>query len=168
MTKSGKILYAEHDGAFILKLEGDVRLNLCTTLDSFINTMFTRPDFMSVLIDLSDAEGLDSTTLGLLAKLSIEAQQRFRFRPVIFCENSDIIRLLDSMGFSDVFDIQNQQIDAIPDLGELPLRTSSEELVKQKVIEAHRILAGLSADNKLKFKELLEALDPDAAGCKGC
>lgn len=162
--KQGKILFAEHDGAYILRLQGDVRLNLCTALDSFIADMFASQNFLSIMIDLSEAEGVDSTTLGLLAKLSIESQQQHNFRPVIFSDNDDITRLLESMGFHEVFDIRPQAMGDVCELGELPANTSSEAQVNARVVEAHRILCELNYDNKLKFQELLQVLDNDC-GC---
>ncbi len=68
----GKILAASHHGAYVIRLEGDVRLTLCTTIDEYFQKMFSDPEFASVWLDLCDAEGIDSTTLGLLAKLELQ------------------------------------------------------------------------------------------------
>ena len=74
----GRILVAGQDGAFVIKLVGDVRLTLCTTLDEFFDEMLSVEGFASVVVDLSDALNVDSTTLGLLAKLAIKAKERDR------------------------------------------------------------------------------------------
>ena len=71
----GKILVAQQGGAFVIKLAGDVRLTFCTTLDEFFDRMFAEPNFASVIIDLCEAENIDSTTLGQLAKLAITAKR---------------------------------------------------------------------------------------------
>ena len=63
--QEGKILAASHDGAYVIRLEGDVRLTLSTTIDEYIQRMFQDPAFASVWVDLCEAEGIDSTTLGL-------------------------------------------------------------------------------------------------------
>lgn len=158
MSTAGYIQYAEHKGTYVLKLVGDVRLDLCTTLDTFIQNMFAVNEFVGVMIDLCEADGLDSTTLGLLAKISIESQKRGFDKPVIFCDNSDIIRLLESMSFSDVFSIHTSALQDISELDNLPECEGDECQVRDKVIEAHRILANLSKENALKFKDLLDAL----------
>lgn len=158
MSTSGYIKYVEHNGAYILKLVGDVRLDLCTTLDAFIKGMFASTGFVSVMIDLCEAEGLDSTTLGLLAKISIESQKQGFDRPIIFCTNQDLLRLLDSMSFSDVFNIQSIALQDLSQLDYLPECSGDECEIRDKVIEAHKILANLSRENELKFKNLLEAL----------
>ena len=41
--------------------------------------MFDDPEFASVWVDLCEAEGIDSTTLGLLAKLALTGERTFRF-----------------------------------------------------------------------------------------
>jgi len=69
---SGEIKVAAHDGVYVIKMEGDVRLTLCLSFDDFIEKMFDAPDFCSVVFDLSDAQAIDSTTLGLMAKISIK------------------------------------------------------------------------------------------------
>lgn len=163
---AGRILCAQHEGAFALKFEGDVRLNYCTALDEFIAAMFATPSFVSVFVDLSQAAGLDSTTLGMIAKLAVEAQAKGYPAPTIFSPKADITRLLDSMGFTEVFDIQAESLEAAAQLPadkleEMALPDCNEAEVQAKVIEAHKVLAGLSAENKLKFRELLLALGSD-------
>ena len=66
--REGRILAADHNGAYALKLVGDVRVNLCSAIDDYLEHMFNDPGFESVMVDLCEAEGIDSTTLGLLAK----------------------------------------------------------------------------------------------------
>ena len=80
---AGKLLAAQHDGIYILKLVGDVRVNLCTAIDDYFEHMFEDPDLESVLVNLCDAEGIDSTTLGLLAKLALRFKRQFGLKPAI-------------------------------------------------------------------------------------
>lgn len=155
----GKILVAEHDGAFVIKLVGDVRLTLCTTLDEFFDEMFASEGFASVVVDLADAVNVDSTTLGLLAKLALKAKERFSFVPVILSTNPNITRVLDSMGFDRVFRIRQEPLEDDEDLGELPVLPESEEGVHKRVLEAHRVLMGLSEDNRAEFRELVSLLE---------
>lgn len=155
----GKILVAEHDGSFVIKLEGDVRLTLCTTLEDFFEEMFNAPEFSSVVIDLSDTENIDSTTLGLLAKLALMAKQRYKLMPAILSTNPDITRILESMGFDRVFAIRQQPLNTDEDLGELPQVECTEEEARQRVLEAHRVLMGLNEQNRAKFRELVSLLE---------
>jgi anti-anti-sigma factor len=155
----GKILVADHRGAFAIKLVGDVRLTYCTALDEFCGRMFDAPDFSSVIIDLSAADNIDSTTLGQLAKLAIAARRRYHLMPVVISTNPNISRVLDSMGFDRVFDIHRRAPQSDAELGELPVVQESEGGVRERVIEAHRVLMGMNEQNRAQFQELVCALE---------
>ncbi|MGK0441492.1 MAG: anti-anti-sigma factor [Pseudohongiellaceae bacterium] len=153
------MLVADHQGTYLIKLIGDVRLTLCNTLDSYMDDMFGSQDFTGVTIDLSDAQGIDSTSLGLLAKLAINAKKRGLAVPTILSPNADITRLLESMGFHKIFNICCQSMMSDADFQELPNQCGSEENVRTKVIEAHKVLMGMNDDNFDNFAELVSALE---------
>ena len=157
--QEGKILVAQYQGTFVLKLVGDVRLTLCTTMDAFFKEMFSNPDFAGVLIDLSEAECIDSTSLGLLAKLAIQAKRRFQLVPIIISPNPNITRLLDSMGFGRVFDICDSVQEPSDSFGELPIISEDEDCVRERIIEAHRVLMDMNEKNRETFSPLVSALE---------
>ncbi len=156
---SGKILVAEHDGVNVVKMVGDVRLTLCVSFDTFIHSMFVTDSFCSVLFDLSDAQAIDSTTLGLMAKISLSARRRCGEKPLVLSDNPSITRLLESMGFDDIFEIVADAELPLSDVRELPHTTLNEEQVKVRVLEAHRILMELNRTNRDTFRELVETLE---------
>lgn len=156
---SGQILVAEHRGTYVIRLLGDVRLTLCISFDQFIEAMFADESSLhAVLFDLREAQGIDSTTLGLMAKISIGARDRSLANPVVITSNASIRRLLVSMGFEDIFDIVSHA--EVPFKGDEPLDEdlSDEGKVRLRVLEAHQILMDLNQPNKVKFHELVETL----------
>ncbi len=158
--QTGKILVAQHQGTFVIKLVGDVRLTLCTTIDDYFTEMFSSPSIDGVVIDLSEAEGIDSTSLGMLAKLAVQAKQLYRLVPIILSPNPNITRLLDSMGFNKVFDIhQNLNDQECDNLGELPMKSADEACCRSKVIEAHKVLMDLNETNRETFSSLVNTLE---------
>jgi len=157
--RPGQILVADHAGVYIIKMIGDVRLTLCISFDQFIDAMLTAPDFSSVLFDLSEAEAVDSTTLGLMAKISLLAQEKRNITPVILATNASIKRILSTMGFADIFTIVDKlEVDMVPEKT-LTAIECDEQLVKEKVIEAHKILMGLNDGNHEAFKNLVNMLE---------
>mgnify|MGYP002700312673 CR=1 FL=1 len=154
----GKIEVAANSGVYVIKLSGDVRLNMCSALEQYLDQMFVDPAFKTVLIDLSEAEGVDSTTLGQLAKISIISQQKYNLIPSILTPRTDITRILLSMGFDKVFYLLSDQKEALEDFKELTCPVEDEEQVRQKVIAAHEILMSLNEDNKNTFQELVDCL----------
>ncbi len=163
--QAGQILVADHDGVFVIKLIGDVRLTLCISFDQFIETMFASDNFLSVMFDLTQAQAIDSTTLGLMAKISILAREKHQKTPVVVSTNPGINRLLQSMGFSDIFhvlhDFDASEITPIP-LGHQNFSAAQEldeTKVKEKVLEAHRVLMGLNDTNRETFQDLIQTLE---------
>jgi anti-anti-sigma factor len=159
MMLPGKILFAEHEGAFIIKLVGDVRLTLCTSFDAFLDKMFSHPRFLSVVVDLNDAEGIDSTTLGILAKLAIAANKRSKYSPVLFCNKDDILRIITSMGLDEIYDVRQGASQLCGAVSEVPAQSEPEEAMRQRIICAHKVLMELRSENRLQFQELIKALE---------
>ena len=158
---SGRILVASHDGVYVIVFEGDVRLTLCAAVDDYLEKMFRDENFRSVIVDLSATENIDSTSLGLLAKLSIQADKRFSFRPTLVSTRRDITRILLSMGFDEVFEIVEEPLEHEEQLAELPSRAASEEDVRQRVLEAHRTLMSMNEANREAFHDLVADLEAD-------
>ena len=155
----GKILAASKHGAYVIRMTGDVRLTLSTTIDDYFDKMYEDENFVSVWVDLCEAEGIDSTTLGMLAKLAIEVKKKFGFTPAIYSSNSGINRLLKSMGFQRLFNLHEEVCGTSELVSEIPVIPGTEQDVKEKVIDAHRVLMGISDDNKSRFKDLMAVLE---------
>lgn len=155
----GRILVAESEGACVLRLEGDVRLTLCARVDAFLDSMFSHP-FESVVVDLSDAEGADSTTLGLLAKLAIRSESERSIRPTLFSDNQDLTRIVRSMGLERVFTIVEAPGGAAA-TAELPEVDVDDATLRRKILDAHQALVKLDERNAATFKDLIEALEDD-------
>ncbi|MBT8764784.1 anti-sigma factor antagonist RssC [Metapseudomonas boanensis] len=156
---TGKIQFAEMDGTFVLKFVGEIRLTLCSALDSTIEKIFTALNFSAIVIDLTETRSIDSTTLGLLAKLSILSRQKVGLLPTVVTTHPDITRLLQSMGFDQVFNIVGNPVPCPECLEDLPPQDQTEEIVRTKVLEAHRILMGLNESNREAFHDLVSALE---------
>ncbi len=73
--------------------------------------------------------------------------------------NPDISRLLQSMGFDQVFNIVDRPIPCTDCLTDLPSQDQNEEVVRSKVLEAHKILMGLNDSNREAFHDLVNALE---------
>jgi len=154
----GKLLVAEEQGACILRLVGDVRVNLCRTFDEFIKSVDC-DGRDHVIVDLGQAENLDSTTLGLLAKLALYCKTELDFELQIFCPSPDVTTLLESMGIQQIANIEKSVCSCNEDkLHELDELNCQEQEAKQHVIDAHRILMSLNEQNQDKFKDLVSHL----------
>lgn len=116
----GKIQFAEQSGTFVLKFVGEIRLTLCSALDDTIERIFAALNFSAIVIDLTETQSIDSTTLGLLAKLSILSRQKVRMLSTVVTTHPDITRLLQSMGFHPGFHIVDRPGPCPECLSEIP------------------------------------------------
>ncbi|WP_185268150.1 anti-sigma factor antagonist RssC [Halopseudomonas xiamenensis] len=158
---TGRIQFAESEGTFVLKFIGDVRLTLCAALDAYIEKIFSALSFESIVIDLTETDNIDSTSLGLLAKLSILSKERVGLLPTLVSTHEDMNRLLQSMGFDQIFNIVTESTPTDAELQELPGQLLSEDQVKDRVLEAHRILMNLNEHNRTAFTDLVSSLESD-------
>lgn len=155
----GRILVANGDGTCLLKLVGDVRLSLGAAFDEYVERLFANSKLRSVLVDLSATDGIDSTSLGVLARLAVRARERLGCIPTLVSTRQDITRILTTMGFDDIFHIVKEPLRDERQLGELPKCEISADELRTRVLAAHRSLMAMNDDNRDQFEELVEALE---------
>jgi anti-anti-sigma regulatory factor len=78
----GRILVSDDDGHYLLKFSGDVRVTLCGSLNRHMEMIFGSQLVTQVVVDMLEAECLDSTTLGLTVSIC-----RFSAKTRAFCEH---------------------------------------------------------------------------------
>ncbi|MDP2227843.1 MAG: STAS domain-containing protein [Moraxellaceae bacterium] len=156
---SGRILYAVHHGTYVIKFAGDVRVPLCASLEGFMERMLADAELHAVLIDLTDTVAIDSTALGLIAKIAVSLKERLDRQPVILSTNPDVNRVLSSMGFDRVFLILEKAPAVNESLDELPFTEPSQQALTRNVIEAHRVLMDMNEKNRATFRDLVDMLE---------
>jgi anti-anti-sigma regulatory factor len=155
---NGKILAADYKHMAMLKFVGDVRVLMSSTLDAYCSGLYRRPILDAMLVDMTETRGIDSTALGLLAKMAIQLRNRFNVIPTIVSTNPDVTRTLKSMSFDLIFKIVDKPATQKTQYNELQTQSESEDSVREKVIDAHLTLMTLSEENRLEFQDLVQAL----------
>lgn len=156
----GSILFAEYEGVHVLKFVGDVRLSLGPTIASYLTKLEDCQQFSGMVIDLSETETIDSTALGLIAKIAICTREKFSSATSIVSPREDITRVLKSMAMEQVCVITKEVVDDTK-LSELPVEICGEKMMRDQVLDAHKILMSLDDGNRDKFRELVEALESE-------
>ncbi len=161
----GEVLYAQHEGLVVLKFVGQIRLGdsygASAALNNFLDELFEKGGFDNVLIDLTEAESIDSTNLGLLAKITRFMKEKHGRNASIISTNPDITAALDSVGFSAVFDIYKEPQQAPVDMKTLKEATEPESDFSVMVLAAHKALCDLNEKNKETFKNLIEIFEQE-------
>ena len=156
---TGKILVSDKDGNYLIKFSGDVRVNLCGSLNHHMAAIFGSTDVQHVVIDMLEAECVDSTTLGLIAKLALHSRKEYNINMQLFCQNPSILRTLDCMSFDEIIDICQEVTDIDADLHVIETVNSDIDEVRRQVLEAHKLLTQLSPDSSKEFTDLIRALE---------
>ena len=107
MDNSGNVQYATAGNACIVRLEGRVTYQQGPAFNMFAESLSQNTGLKSLTIDLRPTLYMDSTILGILAKLSIFSQERLKSRLMVISPNENINLLLRNSGFDDVFTILN-------------------------------------------------------------
>jgi anti-anti-sigma factor len=158
---AGKILVSDVEGNYLIKFIGDVRVTLCGSLNRYMETIFGSRDVKNVVVDMLEAEGLDSTTLGLLAKLGLHCRKQYGVDVQVFCQNPSILRTLDCMGFDELFDIIQQVPTISAKLHNITSVNPEVDEIRRQVLEAHKLLVQLNPKNSSEFTDLIRALESD-------
>lgn len=156
---AGRILVANGDGTYLLKFVGDVRLGLGAACDGFLDRIFKDEALASVVVDLSAAESVDSTSLGVLARLSTQAKAHLGCAPTLVCTRPDITRLLKTMGFDEAFHLVEEPLTDERQLGELPVSDLAPHELRVRVLQAHRNLMAMNPRNREAFEDLVVTLE---------
>ncbi|MEX1032733.1 MAG: STAS domain-containing protein [Cellvibrionaceae bacterium] len=155
----GQILVADHNHTHVIKMVGDVRLTLCVSFDKFIDSIFHGNGSCGIVFDLTEASAIDSTTLGLMAKIAILSRERCDLVPVVFSTNPSVDRLLETMGFDDIFEIVHEQHQCAAPCRHLKAADLDEQRAKERILEAHHILMELNESNRETFRDLVNTLE---------
>ena len=156
--ESGAAFYARQGNTYILKLIGDVRYTMGCALGDFLEGLFTHTDCNDIVVDLTETHSIDSTSLGLLAKIANFNRQHFAHKTTLLSTNSDVNQILDSMGFYEIFNIRDTGEAITAALQQLAINTPCKDELTRIVYEAHQTLSDLNPRNQEAFKGVLDSL----------
>lgn len=156
----GTIHYAEAEGTGVLRFAGEIRYTLANALNRFLDELFAKGEFKSLLVDLSQVDSIDSTGLGLLAKIANFVRQRDGVRPLLFSSRPDINAVLTSICLDDAFVLCDRGPEGPPGEALAPGDPTEAELGRT-VLEAHRLLCAMNESNRAQFLNVVEAFERD-------
>lgn len=156
----GKVLYVRDRGVHCLRYVGQIRYPLAPSVAHFVDGLLRELDKPpAFVIDLNDTQSIDSTNLGLLARIANRVSQCGGPRVTITSEREELNELLEGMAFDELFDIVEGN-GWLAETGEMvPVEESDTETMRDTILEAHRTLAALTDDNRERFADVVAALE---------
>lgn len=158
----GTARYAREGGTWFLELGGELRHTLGPALNALFDRVFADPGFEHMAIDLSAAESIDSTCLGVLARIGNQAVQANRTQPTIISNNNDISELLLALCFDRLFNMVNADGVIAENLQAVPVPDTDEGTLLTLVLEAHRRLCDIDQRNSNVFCDVVSLLENEA------
>lgn len=157
----GRYQFAENDGFCMIKMSGNLKYTGSGGFDTFVESLFSRINDKDLFIDLTDAKYLDSTNLGIMAKISEIMTTRFGKPTTIISTNPDITTLLTNIGFDDFFTILDECPDTKTALSDISEMVSGNRNMAVMMLEAHKSLMELNDRNRTMFSSVVELLQKE-------
>ena len=168
-ASSGQVYYAVVENRALLKLAGAIRYPLSQRLNLALGRMFAKAHVRGVVVDLQEVEFIDSTCMGLLARVATRCLELDCERPVIVSVRPEVNRLLRSMGFDRVFVLITDPAAptaGLADAAELAGLTKRPD--PKLVLEAHRALCRINETNLHLFQNVVEQLQSEVLDDEAC
>jgi anti-anti-sigma factor len=156
-----RVRYGRSEDAIVLVLEGRVHYAFATPLRALFDELSDRLDHETLLVDLRALEAIDSTGMGLLARLGRSALEHGR-RGALVCPKDDVAICLRSAAFDELFVFLEQwPASESARLGDIPIGETewAPHELGHVMLEAHRDLAALSERNRQNFADVISALE---------
>lgn len=184
MITEGRLRYTEINGIWFIILSGDVRLQLASSLEFLIKQALDKPN-TRIVIDVSQADGLDSSCLGTLVKIIDRPVSSYTPRPIMLTWE-DLDELLRSIRFDLLFDLIKISDDkvtsdtyhaAAANISEDELKRLYENIqselkpvpkvnvndleMKKLLLEAHQRLCTIDAKTKTIFQPVVDIMEAE-------
>ena len=163
----GRVLHGSYNGVQVLRYIGTIRYTLSFALDTHIKELLKLPSLQGFVVDLNLTDTIDSTNLGILARLA-RAMQRSGLPQVTLISNRESINeVLTGMGFDRVFYIIRKSETELEKMREIPPITSDKRALTRLLLESHRALMELNEANKQQFQDVVELFERSAEPIAG-
>lgn len=146
----------------VFHLEGELRCVCGFTFSNFVDQVFEEGRPSGAIIDLRNSVYIDSTNLGILARIARKSHSAGIGPPFIISTSDEIDRVLGSMGFHKVFRmIREWPGDIIPDpilCTELDKCETDTKNQARCFLAAHEDLVEIDPENEAKFSDVIKFL----------
>ena len=164
---SGRVFYAPKGRTCVIKMTGEVRYPVSPALCEVIDTVIRDGSADDFVIDLTAAQHIDSTNLGLLAKIARHSLQNHGGRPIIVSTNDDITMVLESMGFEEIFTLVREFDHCDTHFEEAPVRPVNEQAQAETILNAHKGLMDVSDRSRNMFRGVVDMFEKSATSSGG-
>ena len=153
--EDGKIYYTMVDTVCIIKMVGRIAYKISPNFDLFLEKVKDSLEINNFVVDLTEATHIDSTNLGLLAKLNRFSRTKSDCPPTLISTNAAINNLLLNIGLSSIFDIVDNVGDIQSTFDKLPHMKDAGDRVAEIMLKTHLELTEMSKTDNELYKDVV-------------
>lgn len=159
MTNEIKIFRDKN--TIILQFSGEIRYTDTGGLEVLAEKLESEDlKDVKIIIDVNGVESIDSTNLGLIARIGSQYIEKYSKKINIVAGNKDIKKILDSMGFEQIADITDFIKFGKKDFNVLKFKDNGKNIA-ETVLMAHESLLRMDGEKNKIFKNVVDFLKKD-------
>lgn len=167
MNEKENFLLAQKGHKYFIKIMGSPRYNNSENFWSYINNRILQDEKCEdILVDLRETQYMDSTNLGLLARLAGFLYKKLNRKMTAISTNPDINDLLINTGFDQILLLVENANDFEEKLSRIPDMNDQQKNMARMMYEAHLELSQMNEKNQSEFKNVVEMLKAEAENMK--
>ena len=156
--EKGEVFISEKDGITFIRAKGNASFVCAPPLRELAKKLAAEP-FGGLKIDLEECTWMDSTFMGMLAMLGLNAKKK-NVPAEIWNASEQNEKLLLGLGLKKVFAFQSGEFGDADDAAAASNATTPESNA-HNVLDAHQTLMDIDISNVQKFEKVVEFVKKD-------
>jgi len=158
--KESDVLISHNSGIYKIRIEGRANFEYGPPLRNLAKEL-EHETFSTISVNLKDCTGMDSTFMGILAKIGLRAKQIGAAMEIINASASNIA-LLKGLGLSSLFKfIEREEVFNLGDEWDEAGEKGDALDTAEAVHDAHDTLMDVAPENIPKFKTVVDLAQKD-------
>jgi anti-anti-sigma factor len=155
----GRVTHSAQDGQHVLRYYGRIDYTIAPAIERFATALLETIEPGTLVFDVCEAEMLDSTNLGLIARLA--CTQPSDRPPRIISTNDDITDVIRSMGLERSFEIVTEASAHAGAEEPIAVAAPSRGDLLRTMLDAHRVLAAMDESDRARFRDVVACLEAE-------
>ena len=156
--EKGEVFISEKDAVTFIRVKGNGSFVCAPPLRELAKKLASEP-FGGLKIDLEECTWMDSTFMGMLAMLGLNAKKK-NVPAEIWNASEQNEKLLLGLGLKKVFAFENGEFGDASDAAAASNATTAESNARN-VLDAHQTLMDIDEGNVQKFEKVVEFVKKD-------
>ncbi len=156
--EAGEVFVSEKNAVTFIRVKGNASFVCAPPLRELAKKLAAEP-FGGLKIDLEECTWMDSTFMGMLAMLGLNAKKK-NVPAEIWNASEQNEKLLCGLGLQKVFAFQNGEFGDAADSAAASNATTAESNARN-VLDAHQTLMDIDEGNVQKFEKVVEFVKKD-------